>query len=71
VDDLLAIKGIGPKKLDKMRKYLAVNKPPQSTKPAPAATTQSKSPPAKNPPPKPATKTKPPVAPSASEEEEP
>ena len=28
VDDLLAIKGIGPKKLDKMRKHLSVGKPP-------------------------------------------
>src|SRR5208283_3708508 len=28
VDDLLAIKGIGPKRLDKMRKYLTVGKPP-------------------------------------------
>jgi competence ComEA-like helix-hairpin-helix protein len=28
VDDLLAIKGIGPKKLEKMRKVLTVGKPP-------------------------------------------
>jgi len=28
VDDLLAIKGIGPKKLEKMRKALTVGKPP-------------------------------------------
>jgi competence protein ComEA len=28
VDDLQAIKGIGPKRLEKMRKYLAVGKPP-------------------------------------------
>src|SRR5215475_14348017 len=27
VDDLRAIKGIGPKRLDKMRKYLTVGKP--------------------------------------------
>ena len=27
VDDLLAIRGIGPKRLDKMRKYLTVGKP--------------------------------------------
>lgn len=27
VDDLLAIKGIGPKRLDKMRKYLTVGRP--------------------------------------------
>ena len=31
VDDLLAIRGLGPKRLEKMRKYLAVGKPaPQS-----------------------------------------
>jgi comEA protein len=28
VDDLRAIKGIGPKRLEKMRKYLMVGKPP-------------------------------------------
>lgn len=28
VDDLRAIKGIGPKRLEKMRKYLTVGKPP-------------------------------------------
>ena len=31
VDDLLAIKGIGQKRLDKMRKYLTVTKPPAKT----------------------------------------
>ena len=31
VDDLLAIRGLGPKRLEKMRKYLTVGKPaPQS-----------------------------------------
>ena len=30
VDDLLAIKGTGPKKLDRMRKYLTVGKPPST-----------------------------------------
>ncbi|MFI5058799.1 MAG: ComEA family DNA-binding protein [Candidatus Acidiferrales bacterium] len=30
VDDLLAIKGIGKKRLDKMRKYLTVGKPPKA-----------------------------------------
>lgn len=41
VDDLLAIRGIGPKRLDKMRKYLTVGKPggtspkPQPTAPSP------------------------------------
>jgi competence ComEA-like helix-hairpin-helix protein len=27
VNDLMAIRGIGPKRLDKMRKYLTVNRP--------------------------------------------
>jgi competence ComEA-like helix-hairpin-helix protein len=42
VDDLLAIKGIAPKKLEKMRKYLTVGKPPsrkQSNAPQTAAHT--------------------------------
>ena len=68
VDDLLSIKGIGPKKLDKMRKYLTVTKPPAKThtNPAQSASTQTKSPPAKTP-------TKQPPAPptSASEDDEP
>jgi len=33
VDDLLAIRGLGPKRLEKMRKYLMVGKP-AATKPA-------------------------------------
>ncbi len=43
VDDLLAIRGIGKKRLDKMRKYLTVGKSgtpknmPPPAKPAPAA----------------------------------
>ena len=37
VDDLLAIKGLGPKKLEKMRKYLTVGKTPQGKKPASGA----------------------------------
>src|SRR5713101_1864550 len=41
VDDLLAIRGLGPKRLEKMRKYLTVGKP-ATAKPAP--------PPAKSPP---------------------
>jgi comEA protein len=64
VDDLLAIKGIGPKKLEKMRKYLTIGKPPskkQSNSPQTAAA------PAKPPPPK--QKATPP--PAASEDEEP
>jgi comEA protein len=51
VDDLLAIKGIGPKKLEKMRKYLTVGKPPtkkQSNSPQ-TATAPAKPPPTKSP----------------------
>lgn len=36
VDDLLAIKGLGPKRLEKMRKYLTVSKTASSGKPAAA-----------------------------------
>ena len=53
VNDLLAVKGIGEKRLEKMRKYLTVNKPPpppgkKSTQqtPAVAATPRAKAPPA-------------------------
>jgi competence protein ComEA len=34
VDDLLAIRGIGPKRLEKMRRYLTVGKPGAAGKPA-------------------------------------
>jgi comEA protein len=64
VDDLLAIKGIGPKKLGKMRKYLTVGKTPtkkQSSSPQ-TATGPTKPPPSKKPSSPPAT---------ASEDEEP
>jgi competence protein ComEA len=64
VDDLLAIKGIGPKKLEKMRKYLTVGKPPskkQSNSP------QTASAPAKPPPTKQSTS----LPATASEDEEP
>ena len=38
VDDLLAIRGLGEKRLDKMRKYLTVGKPaPKTTSPPPKA----------------------------------
>jgi competence protein ComEA len=52
VDDLLAIKGIGKKRLDKMRKYLTVGKPAAASK-TPASKTQSKEPatPSEPPPP--------------------
>jgi comEA protein len=36
VDDLSAIRGIGPKRLEKMRKYLTVGKAASATKPASA-----------------------------------
>ena len=51
VDDLRAIKGIGPKRMEKMRKYLTVGKPAAQKKPsAPAAGTRA-APSASNPPP--------------------
>jgi len=42
VDDLRAVRGIGPKRLEKMRKYLTVGKPssPKSPSPHPGATTE-------------------------------
>jgi competence protein ComEA len=58
VDDLLAIKGIGPKRLEKMRKYLTVGKAAQTKKSATDA--QSAKAPAKPPPAKTAA-TKPPA----------
>ena len=74
VDDLLAIKGIGPKRLDKMRKYLTVGKVPQSTKASPStqpARAQAKSPPAKTTAAKPPAKSNPPPEPAAKDDEEP
>jgi competence protein ComEA len=68
VDDLLAIKGIGPKKLEKMRKYLTVGRPPtkkQSNSPQTAAA-PTKPPPTKSP----AKQSASPPA-TASEDEEP
>src|SRR5580704_9603856 len=53
VDDLRAVRGIGPKRLEKMRKYLTVGKTSSSTKPATA--------------PKPATSPKPSPTPSPSD----
>jgi competence ComEA-like helix-hairpin-helix protein len=48
VDDLLAIKGLGRKRLEKMRKYLTVGKAAASakpaTKPTPADSTQQSDP---------------------------
>jgi comEA protein len=42
VDDLSAIRGIGPKRLEKMRKYLTVVKssPSKTTSPHPGSTTE-------------------------------
>ena len=51
VNDLLAIKGIGPKRLEKMREYLTVGKAPankQSTSPE-QASAHAKPPPQKSP----------------------
>jgi competence ComEA-like helix-hairpin-helix protein len=50
VDDLLAIRGLGQKRLDKMRKYLTVGKP-AAAKPAPLPAKSI--PPAENSPDKP------------------
>jgi competence ComEA-like helix-hairpin-helix protein len=74
VDDLLAIKGIGPKRLEKMRKYLTVGKAAQSKKAstsAQAAPVPAKSPPAKTAAAKPPAKSNPPPEPSANDDEEP
>ena len=68
VDDLLAIKGIGPKKLEKMRKYLTVARPPSKKQ---SAAPQTASAPTKSPPTKPAAKQSNTPAPTASEDEEP
>jgi competence ComEA-like helix-hairpin-helix protein len=48
VDDLLAIKGIGPKKLDKMRKYLRAGTAAPVKHAATPASTQGKAPPGKS-----------------------
>lgn len=44
VDDLLAIRGIGPKRLEKMRKYLTVSKPPTNRPATPASATKPAAP---------------------------
>jgi competence ComEA-like helix-hairpin-helix protein len=67
VDDLLAIKGIGPKKLEKMRKYLTVGKGPSRKQPtAPQTAGPIKPPPTKSPAKQSGT-----PPPAASEDEEP
>jgi len=74
VDDLQAIRGIGPKKLDKMRKYLTITRPatPASKPPSQAAQAsqhkESPSPAMKSRPVKPATPSKP--APASEDEEQ-
>jgi competence protein ComEA len=53
VDDLLAIRGLGPKRLEKMRKYLTIGKPvAQHATPAKACSgcAKSKAAPANSPP---------------------
>ena len=68
VDDLLSIKGIGPRKLEKMRKYLTVGKPlsKKQSSPPQTAAAPSKPPPVTSPP-----KQTGAPAPAASEDEEP
>jgi competence protein ComEA len=68
VDDLLSIKGIGQKRLDKMRKYLTVETThaKHHTAPAPSPAAQPATPPAKS-----ATKSPATPPPAASEDEEP
>ena len=68
VDDLLAIKGIGPKRLEKMRKYLTVGKPSSKKQ---SASPQAASTPSKPPPTKPPAKQTGTPTPTASEDEEP
>jgi len=71
VSDLEAIRGIGPKKLDKMRKYLTVGATSPPTKSTSASqSAKAKAAPAKPPMAKPIPHTAPPPA-SASEDEEP
>lgn len=50
VDDLLAIRGLGEKRLDKMRKYLIVGKPnsPRTEAPSTKSVTPSEKPPDKS-----------------------
>ena len=50
VDDLLAIRGLGAKRLEKMRKYLTIGKPPQAKS---SALPAKSAPPAEKPPDKP------------------
>lgn len=69
VNDLLAVKGIGEKRLEKMRKYLTVNRPPPAAgkKSAQQVPAVAAAPPAKAPPA--AKNAKTPPAPASAEEE--
>jgi competence ComEA-like helix-hairpin-helix protein len=66
VDDLQAIKGIGQKRLDKMRKYLTVGKAPAKTQPN---SPERSAAPVKPPPPKAPANQKPAPAPDSDDEE--
>jgi competence ComEA-like helix-hairpin-helix protein len=68
VDDLLSIKGIGQKRLDKMRKYLTVDATHTKHHTSPTPSAQTTTPPPKSPPKQSAPATPPPPA---SEDEEP
>jgi len=72
VNDLLAIRGIGQKRLDKMRKYLTVTKPaPKKTSQQPASSAaKAKAPPAKSTPAKAATPPAKIIPPPAKDDEE-
>jgi competence ComEA-like helix-hairpin-helix protein len=69
VDDLQAIKGIGPKRLEKMRKYLTVGKPLETQQSAAKAAVPSKSQPTKKPAP-PTTDAKRQTPPDSDDEEQ-
>jgi comEA protein len=70
VDDLQAVRGLGPKRPEKLRKYLTVDAPPQSKKrSAQAAASSSKAPAVKPPAKTPDAAQKPPA--TADDEEEP
>jgi competence ComEA-like helix-hairpin-helix protein len=73
VNDLEAIRGIGPTRLDKMRKYLTVGAPatPATKKPPTHTTALAKAPPPKNAPAKAKPILKATPAATASEDEEP
>ncbi len=69
VNDLRAIRGIGPKKFEKMRKYLIVGNLPQNKKPSRPDAVSPKTAPAKNSSAKPLPTPKTPPPPVREEEE--